>query len=63
VSKEAPVGFTAIRLRFELETDAAEEQRATLLRLTERYCVVLQTLRRGIDVSAEIAPLAVEERA
>jgi uncharacterized OsmC-like protein len=63
VSKDVPVGFTAIRLRFELETDAPEEQRATLLRLTERYCVVLQTLRRGIDVSAEIGPLAVEERA
>lgn len=44
VSREAPVGFRDIRLSFELDTDAAEEQRATLLRLTERYCVVLQTL-------------------
>lgn len=44
VSKEAPVGFTAIRLSFHLDTDANEEQRATLLRLTERYCVVFQTL-------------------
>lgn len=46
VSKEAPVGFQNIRLRFELETDASEEQLAALLRLTERYCVVYQTLRQ-----------------
>jgi uncharacterized OsmC-like protein len=45
VSKEVPVGFRAIRLGFELETDAGEEQLANLLKLTERYCVVLQTLR------------------
>ena len=45
VSKDAPVGFQAVRLRFELDTDASEEQLATLLKLTERYCVVLQTLR------------------
>jgi len=45
VAKEARVGFEAIRLRFELETDASEEQLDTLLKLTERYCVVLQTLR------------------
>lgn len=44
VSKEAPVGFQSIRLRFTLATDASEEQLATLLRLTERYCVVYQTL-------------------
>ena len=44
VSKEAPVGFTSIRLGFELDTDASDEQLATLLRLTERYCVVYQTL-------------------
>jgi uncharacterized OsmC-like protein len=44
VDREAPVGFTAIRLRFELESDAGEEQLDTLLRLTERYCVVFQTL-------------------
>jgi uncharacterized OsmC-like protein len=43
VDKQAPVGFTAIRLNFEMETDAAEEQLETLLRLTERYCVVFQT--------------------
>jgi len=44
VAKDAPVGFQAIRLRFDLDTDATEEQLATLLRLTERYCVVYQTL-------------------
>jgi uncharacterized OsmC-like protein len=46
VAKNAPVGFSAIRLHFELDTDATAEQRATLLRLTERYCVVYQTLRQ-----------------
>ena len=51
VSKEAPVGFRDIRLRFHLETDASDEQRASLLRLTERYCVVLQTLRHPPPVS------------
>jgi uncharacterized OsmC-like protein len=45
VSKEAPVGFTAIRLHFELDTDATADQCATLLKLTERYCVVFRTLR------------------
>jgi uncharacterized OsmC-like protein len=44
VAKDAPVGFSDIRLRFELDTDASEEQLATLLKLTERYCVVYQTL-------------------
>jgi uncharacterized OsmC-like protein len=44
VAKDAPVGFAAIRLRFDLDTDATPEQLDTLLRLTERYCVVLQTL-------------------
>ena len=47
LSREAPVGFSAIRLAFELETDASEEQLDTLLRLTERYCVVYQTLATG----------------
>lgn len=47
VSKEVPVGFREIRLHFELETDAPEEQVANLIRLTERYCVVYQTLRSG----------------
>jgi uncharacterized OsmC-like protein len=44
VAKDAPVGFTAIRLHVALDTDAPKEQVDTLLRLTERYCVVLQTL-------------------
>jgi uncharacterized OsmC-like protein len=44
VSKEVPVGFQNIRLQFTRDTDASEEQLATLLRLTERYCVVYQTL-------------------
>jgi uncharacterized OsmC-like protein len=45
VSKEAPVGFRAIRLKLDLQTDASPDQLATLLKLTERYCVVYQTLR------------------
>jgi uncharacterized OsmC-like protein len=45
VAKDAPVGFKDIRLHFDLDTDASEEQLATLLKLTERYCVVYQTLR------------------
>ncbi len=52
VAKDAPVGFTAIRLSFELDTDASEEQIATLLRLTERYCVVYQTLAHPVPVAA-----------
>ena len=56
VSKEAPVGFRDIRLHFDLETDADEEKLATLLKLTERYCVVYQTLRAG-------PPIAVTHRA
>ena len=45
VVKDAPVGFKNIRLRFELDTDASADQLATLQKLTERYCVVYQTLR------------------
>jgi len=51
VSKEAPVGFRAIRLAFELDTDATAEEVATLLRLTERYCVVYQTLARSPELA------------
>ncbi len=47
LSKEVPVGFQNIRLRIELDTDASDEQLDTLLRLTERYCVVYQTLVRS----------------
>jgi uncharacterized OsmC-like protein len=57
VSKETPVGFQQIRLFFDLDTDVSEEQLATLIRLTERYCVVYQTLRQPpeIHVSANRA--------
>src|ERR1043165_8143005 len=54
VSKETPVGFQRIRLFFDLETDASEEQVATLIRLTERYCVVFQTLRGSPEISVSI---------
>ena len=47
VAKDAPVGFQRIRLSFDLDTDASEEELATLIRLTERYCVVYQTLRNS----------------
>ena len=50
VSKDVPVGFQKIRLHFDLETDASEEQLATLLRLTERYCVVYQTLNHPAKI-------------
>src|SRR3954471_911724 len=53
VDRDAAVGFEAIRLRFELDTDADEEQLATLLRLTERYCVVFQTLARSPALAVE----------
>jgi len=51
VSREARVGFQEIRLTFHLDTDASEEQLATLMRLTERYCVVYQTLRQPPIIS------------
>src|SRR5947208_7836684 len=51
VSKDVPVGFKQIRLKFDLDTDASEEQLATLLRLTERYCVVYQTLSHPAAIS------------
>jgi uncharacterized OsmC-like protein len=54
VSREAPVGFSAIRLSFELDTDAAPDKLATLLKLTERYCVVLQTLRAAPSIEARM---------
>ena len=46
VAKDAPVGFRDVRLTFEIDGDLTEEQRATLMKLTERYCVVYQTLRQ-----------------
>jgi len=54
VSKEARVGFEDIRLIFELDTDASQEQIDTLLKLTERYCVVLQTIASPPRLSAEV---------
>ncbi|SHG16218.1 Uncharacterized OsmC-related protein [Flavobacterium fluvii] len=51
VSKEVPVGFVSIRLLFHLETDATEEQMLSLAKLTERYCVVYQTLVKGVPVN------------
>jgi uncharacterized OsmC-like protein len=51
VSKETPVGFQRIRLNFALTTDASEEQLSTLIRLTERYCVVYQTLRSTPEIT------------
>ena len=55
VDRDAPVGFSAIRLSFELDTDADEDQLATLTRLTERYCVVYQTLAGGPALSTNIS--------
>jgi uncharacterized OsmC-like protein len=51
VSKDAPVGFSAIRLAFDLDTDASPEQLQTLIKLTERYCVVYQTLAHPAQLS------------
>ena len=51
VVREVPVGFQRIRLFFDLDTGASEEQLATLIRLTERYCVVYQTLRQPPEIS------------
>lgn len=58
VDREAPVGFRDIRLRFDLVTDADAEQVATLVKLTERYCVVLQTMRAtpATEVTVTTAP-------
>ena len=55
VDKQAPVGFSAIRLSFDLETDADDEQLATLERLTERYCVVYQTLASSPELTSAVA--------
>jgi uncharacterized OsmC-like protein len=55
VAKDAPVGFRDIRLVFEIDGDLTEDQKATLLKLTERYCVVYQTLRQPPPVAVTIA--------
>ncbi len=54
VDRDAPVGFRAIRLDFDLDADASEEELATLLKLTERYCVVFQTLSTPPKLSASV---------
>jgi uncharacterized OsmC-like protein len=54
VAKEAPVGFAQIRLRFELDTDASQDKLDQLLKLTERYCVVYQTIRSGPPVEVTL---------
>ena len=51
VAKDAPVGFQRIRLYFDLESDASEDELSTLIRLTERYCVVYQTLRQPPEIT------------
>jgi uncharacterized OsmC-like protein len=55
VDREAAVGFTSIRLRFELASDASEEELAKLIERTERYCVVYQTLAGGVPVELSYA--------
>lgn len=56
VSKEVPVGFQAIRVAFDLDTQATQDQLDTLLKLTERYCVVLQTLRSSPSIAITPIP-------
>jgi uncharacterized OsmC-like protein len=55
VAKDAPVGFRQIRLRFDLDTDAAQDKLDQLLKLTERYCVVYQTIKAGPPVDVTLA--------
>src|SRR5699024_3492715 len=57
VSKEVPVGFKSIRLLFQIETDAAPDKMESLLKLTERYCVVYQTLKNGVAVKTSLQKL------
>ena len=58
VSKEAPVGFRAIRLRFDVDTDAEDAAVEKMLELTERYCVVLQTIRSATAVESGLRRVA-----
>jgi uncharacterized OsmC-like protein len=55
VAKDAPVGFSQIRLRFEIDTDAPQEKLDQLLKLTERYCVVYQTIKSGPPVEVSLS--------
>jgi uncharacterized OsmC-like protein len=57
VDKEAPVGFRDIRLSFDIDADLSDGERATLLKLTERYCVVYQTLRKPPEMRVSLFPL------
>ena len=59
VSKEVPVGFKTIRLKFDLESNASDEQIASLKKLTERYCVVYQTLLKGVAIETGFQQAAV----
>jgi len=54
VAKDAPVGFAQIRLRFDIDTDAPQEKLDQLLKLTERYCVVYQTIKSGPPVEVKL---------
>jgi uncharacterized OsmC-like protein len=54
VAKDAPVGFAAVRLRFDVESDATEDQLKKLVELTERYCVVYQTLKNGTPITGTL---------
>lgn len=54
VSKEVPVGFKSIRLQFNIESEVAPDKIESLLKLTERYCVVYQTLKNGVDVKSSL---------
>jgi uncharacterized OsmC-like protein len=56
VDKQAPVGFKSIRLAFDLDTTATQDELDTLLKLTERYCVVFQTLAKPPELSAAVQP-------
>ena len=60
VAKDAPVGFAQIRLRFDVDTDAPQDKLDQLLKLTERYCVVYQTIKSGppVEVSSTAAESA-----
>lgn len=57
VDRAAPVGFSAIRMRFALDTDASDAQLETLKKLTERYCVVQQTLAKGVPIETRFVRL------
>jgi hypothetical protein len=55
VAKDAPVGFSAIHLRFDIDSDAPQEKLDQRFKLTERYCVVYQTLRNGSPIDVKLA--------